>query len=128
MQISTICPGCMRSVQGQAYSELHDGNHWQQWHPECHTGERQEPAPSNLDKALSVVREDWRQGLEVFGYCAETDRNETWIIIGVDWTRAAGPVLCEREGWSSPRLAFFQPWELTKVPTSLEEVEAFLSA
>jgi hypothetical protein len=83
---------------------------------------------TNLDKALAVVREDWCRGLEVFGYCAETDRTETWIVMAVDWTRAAGPILCENIPPASLRLAFFQPWELTKVPTSLEEIEAFLSA
>lgn len=83
------------------------------------------PSESNLDKALAVVREDWQPGLEVYGRCPQRNETRTWAVVAVDWTRGAGPILCEDMDGSGA-MQFFQPWDLQKVPTTVDEIEEFL--
>lgn len=126
MRLSSICPVCMGTVTAPAYCETdYEAGVMQEWHPECKV--KEDAMTANLDRALAVNRDDWQPGLEVHGYDLQRDEWRTWAVIAVDWNRGAGPVICEDMDGSG-RIRHFQPWDLRKVPTSVDEIEAYLSS
>lgn len=86
---------------------------------------------SALSRALAVKRRDWKVGVEAWGSLYEQDRDVLWTIVDVDWSRGAGPLICQwfDEDAGCTHQSFFQPWDLTPdddVPRTLDEVRAFL--
>lgn len=80
-----------------------------------------------LDKALDVNRDEWQVGMEVYGYDVQNEQWRTWVVNSIDWDRAASPIVCMSED-EFRHVRYFNPWDLRKVPTSVEEIDAFLEA
>lgn len=74
-------------------------------------------------RALTVDRDLYQVGAEVFYSSAQREESAEATIIGVDWNRGAGPIVMETD---DNHIYLGQPWEVTLKPTTIEEIDAYL--
>jgi hypothetical protein len=50
--------------------------------------------------------------------------------MAIDWSKAAGPIVVELLAGDGPPafVGQFQPWEVRRVPTTVDEIESFLAS
>lgn len=114
------CRACAESGVGACDDAPHALPSVQDW-ADAKAGDR-----TNLDRALSVDRTAYAVGQEVYVSDFQRDEHFTGIIRAIDWSRGAGPLIIE-DVHDVTRVDGYQPWDVTPVPKTLEEVEAFLA-
>jgi hypothetical protein len=120
-----LCASCGEPVWSDRpyYTGAHNGEYA---HLDCDAAKAEAAQRDALDRALAVDRSAWAVGHRIYGQDEQREEQREWAIIAIDWNRASGPLLCLSAD-SIGTIRHFLPQDVQHVPTSVQEIEAFLA-